>query len=578
MEPIVVWSGEDDESLNQVRTSPSKLEMVAGSWKSRSKFGLLQRVLLAAGLLVGMCVIVVVTPGVSTTATIIVLVLVGSLAALTLCYLCTTAYMFSWIYENGIPITPPPDATQIEAALPVGSPGRRICDDLMNSALECALFRWFPKLMSRLSWTKLLDHPQSPVTKHTIRLPIGCSLNVWLKREDLNCLKYGGVKVRTLEFLLANARMHYDMQKQKSDDHNVDHSRRPCAAYVVGAPGTNQGAATFSHASSLAIKPGGILCVPQATSVCNSLSLITMLSVAGGDPRVLFSSSFPTLGFIRMLTNFFRLKRHRENYFEYCGGASPLGCLGHVSAALELVEQIISGEVPQPTHIFLAFGSGCTTAGIIVGLILARLALNDCTATGNNNFPKCSERRLLFLSSDVDVHSILIHADFPIWYAKRWLRKLVIDTADLILDEGHEDWRQGFQIELDRFLLHRVQLKSRAYPGYGAPSSDGEQAFAYFAAANPPYTGLDPTYAAKAAAEMLDVVGRLTWQGKSVMPILWASKTSNHGVTEDDVAQVLSRTVLDTGAMKWLHRGIAERDAVAWAGGFPADTAACNSS
>ncbi len=51
----------------------------------------------------------------------------------------------------------------------------------------------------------------------------------------------------------------------------------------------------------------------------------------------------------------------------------PLGCVGYVEAAIELAEQVGAGELPEPSHIVVALGSGGTAAGLLAGLKLAGL-------------------------------------------------------------------------------------------------------------------------------------------------------------------------------------------------------------
>ena len=55
------------------------------------------------------------------------------------------------------------------------------------------------------------------------------------------------------------------------------------------------------------------------------------------------------------------------------GGSVPLGCVGYVEAAAELAAQIRVGELPAPSHIVVALGSGGTAAGLAAGLKLAGL-------------------------------------------------------------------------------------------------------------------------------------------------------------------------------------------------------------
>ena len=60
-------------------------------------------------------------------------------------------------------------------------------------------------------------------------------------------------------------------------------------------------------------------------------------------------------------------------YFVYAGGSNPEGTIGYVNAALELKEQIRSGDIPEPEIILCPLGSGGTLAGLSVGAQLAGL-------------------------------------------------------------------------------------------------------------------------------------------------------------------------------------------------------------
>ena len=53
-------------------------------------------------------------------------------------------------------------------------------------------------------------------------------------------------------------------------------------------------------------------------------------------------------------------------------GASTTGAtLGHVRAALELLEQVRQGELPEPCKIYIPFATGGSVAGLLIGLALA---------------------------------------------------------------------------------------------------------------------------------------------------------------------------------------------------------------
>jgi D-cysteine desulfhydrase len=53
------------------------------------------------------------------------------------------------------------------------------------------------------------------------------------------------------------------------------------------------------------------------------------------------------------------------------GGTTPLATLGYVGAALELLAQVRDGRLPEPEKIFIAFATGGSVAGLLIGLALA---------------------------------------------------------------------------------------------------------------------------------------------------------------------------------------------------------------
>ncbi|MHC4235592.1 MAG: pyridoxal-phosphate dependent enzyme, partial [Planctomycetota bacterium] len=63
----------------------------------------------------------------------------------------------------------------------------------------------------------------------------------------------------------------------------------------------------------------------------------------------------------------------RPPYYVPGGGTSPLACLGHVNAALELKQQIDAGLLTEPDYLYVALGSLGTAAGLAAGCRLAGL-------------------------------------------------------------------------------------------------------------------------------------------------------------------------------------------------------------
>lgn len=55
------------------------------------------------------------------------------------------------------------------------------------------------------------------------------------------------------------------------------------------------------------------------------------------------------------------------------GSTTPIAMIGMVRAGLELSAQVRAGELPEPDHVFMAFGSGGSAVGLALGLALGGL-------------------------------------------------------------------------------------------------------------------------------------------------------------------------------------------------------------
>jgi len=184
-----------------------------------------------------------------------------------------SVYVFHYIYYSGVPLSPP-------------SPNYMPSEE---EAKRLALFRWFPELRKRIAWVHLLDTSRSPITSHQVEIPIireetstttvtdpttittttpppeTAAITIYFKREDLNSSLYSGVKPRTLEFLMASCEANHYHRKAKGLVEGDN-----CFLYAMGAPGSNQSAATFTHANKVkGVIPGMIAAVPQPPSACN---------------------------------------------------------------------------------------------------------------------------------------------------------------------------------------------------------------------------------------------------------------------------------------------------------------------
>jgi D-cysteine desulfhydrase len=202
----------------------------------------------------------------------------------------------------------------------------------------------------RLPWCALATYP-TPTERLPSSLleragrPAGVAFT---KRDDLGSSVYAGNKVRALEPLLGRAR-----------------ARGAELLLTSGASGSNHVLATVLHGKTQGFRSRAVLFrQPAGASVDENLPVIR----AGSERALLLPHwSLIPAGLALELHQ----QRHRSVEILPPGGASPLGALGHASAALELAEQVEAGELPAPSTVFVGLGSGGTAAGLLLGFWLA---------------------------------------------------------------------------------------------------------------------------------------------------------------------------------------------------------------
>ncbi|MCB9617571.1 MAG: pyridoxal-phosphate dependent enzyme [Sandaracinus sp.] len=203
------------------------------------------------------------------------------------------------------------------------------------------LARRFPKL-------SLVPHvPLAQTTPvQRLALPDGKG-EAWVKRDDLTSARYGGNKVRKLEFLLGDAR----------------HRERDLLV-ASGAFGSHHVLATTLFGRQWGFDVHAVL-VPQPWNDHVEENLRVGLG-AGMVPHAVRSwAAVPPTQTALVAT--LRLEGRRPYRVAY-GGSSATGALGYVEAGLELAAQIENGEIPEPDRIFVALGSGGTAVGLAIGL------------------------------------------------------------------------------------------------------------------------------------------------------------------------------------------------------------------
>jgi D-cysteine desulfhydrase len=213
------------------------------------------------------------------------------------------------------------------------------------------LFQNYP-LLKKLSYLSLGNFP-TPIEKLEIlgrRLGLN---NFYIKRDDLSGKIYGGNKVRKLEFLLAQA-LH---KKAKT-------------VLTFGCAGSNHCLATAIYAKQLGLKSIAML-IPQPNAEYVRKNLLGM-AMAGIELYYCKDSREVKKNLPWQVTKKF-LTSGRLPYIIPPGGSDILGTAGFVNAALELKEQVIKGEMPEPDYIYVSTGTMGTATGLALGLKAAGL-------------------------------------------------------------------------------------------------------------------------------------------------------------------------------------------------------------
>jgi D-cysteine desulfhydrase len=199
-----------------------------------------------------------------------------------------------------------------------------------------ALLARFPRLAESLPRAEL-QLRETPVEAWSVG---GATLLI--KRDDLDTPLLGGNKARALELLLATA----DPQR---------------TVLTVGATGSTHALAVARLGSALGLRTQ-VITWPQETHAVADATAVRMRGLADVTPARSVAGA--------LLRAAWRRAMHRVHWIP-AGGSTPLGALGHVDAALELVSQFARDGRAMPERIVLPLGSGGTTAGLLVGLAVA---------------------------------------------------------------------------------------------------------------------------------------------------------------------------------------------------------------
>ena len=190
--------------------------------------------------------------------------------------------------------------------------------------------------------------------------------SLWVKHEDLSSDALGGNKVRSLEFLLGRV----------SEGDTV---------LTLGGEGSTHVLATAIHACRLGAKTIAVRWRHDMHSAAHEVAARAATECA----QIITASSF-----LAAMLPLVHLRLTQEVLYIPLGGSTALGTLGHVNAALELVDQIEAGELPRPARVVVPLGSGGTAAGLALGFAIAGL---DTTVIGARVGPRIGANRFRVL-------------------------------------------------------------------------------------------------------------------------------------------------------------------------------------
>jgi D-cysteine desulfhydrase len=271
--------------------------------------------------------------------------------------------------------------------------------------------------------------------------------NIFFKRDDLLGLTSGGNKTRKLEFLVAEA------IKQGAD-----------TLITVGAVQSNHCRLTLAAAVKEGLKCRLVLEERVPGSYNSKASGNNFLYQLLGVESVKVVPSGTDLGAAMNQIAADLKAEGRKGYVIPGGGSNPLGALGYVACAEELMAQSFEQGL-QIDHIVCASGSAGTHAGMLVGLEAANRGI---PLTGIN---VRRERR----EQEGNVHT------------------LAVATAELL---GVAAPAREKVVALDEWVG----------PGYSLPTNEMSEAVRLVARLEGVL--LDPVYTGKAAAGLLDLVRR----------------------------------------------------------------------
>ena len=309
--------------------------------------------------------------------------------------------------------------------------------------------RWTPDLPR----FPLLDgaSPLQPIPR--FGAAIGGGAEIWIKREDLLPLAFGGNKLRNLEFLVGAA------LAEGADTLITTGRRWSNHARLTAAAGARAGLAVHLVLS------GPPLDTPGPNQLLDEL-LGATVHVTATDARAERTAR------VERVAADLRAAGHRP-YVIPTGGSGVVGAVGSVLAGLELADQARDRGF-RPDVVVLPTATGGTQAGLLVGIALAGLATR---VVGMAVAQPAAELRIVVAG-------------------------LVADAADLA--------------GLDPALIGPIEIDDgQLGPGYGRQTEASREATRLLARTEGIL--VDPIYTAKGLAGLIDMARSGALAGQAVV-------------------------------------------------------------
>jgi 1-aminocyclopropane-1-carboxylate deaminase/D-cysteine desulfhydrase-like pyridoxal-dependent ACC family enzyme len=210
-----------------------------------------------------------------------------------------------------------------------------------------------PAAIAALPRFRLFDEPSPLHRLPRFSAALGGGPDVWIKREDLLPLAFGGNKLRNLEFLVGAALAEEADVLVTSGRRWSNHCR------LTAAAGAKASLAVHLVLTGPPVAPPG-----PNERLDRLLGAVVHVSAtdARADREALVEEVLATL----------RSADHRP-YLVQVGGSGAVGAAGQVLAGLELAAQARSLGI-SPDAVVLPSATGGTQAGVLVGLRLGGLA------------------------------------------------------------------------------------------------------------------------------------------------------------------------------------------------------------